>query len=199
MPISLATMMEHIGDISAIGSTVGKNYIADPGLHRTLLGDGLATTLASLFGGPANTTYGENTGVLALTKVYDPKVIRIAAWFAAGVSFFPVVAARIGTIPSCIVGGISLMLYGMISAIGVRNLVENHVDFTKSRNLIIAAVILVCALGLQADTVSFPIGSATITLSPLAVASIAGIVLNAIFPGKDDSYVPKKESKKKAK
>ncbi len=188
VPISLATMMEHIGDISAIGSTVGRNYIADPGLHRTLLGDGLATTLASLFGGPANTTYGENTGVLALTKVYDPKVIRIAAYFAVGISFFPIVAACIGTIPSCIIGGISLVLYGMISAIGVRNLVENHVDFIKSRNLIVAAVILVCALGLQADTVSFNIGSANITLSPLAVASIAGIVLNAIFPDKDYKY-----------
>ena len=193
MPISLATMMEHIGDISAISSTVGKDFIRDPGLHRTLLGDGLATSIASIFGGPANTTYGENTGVLALTKVYDPKVIRIAAWIAAGVSFFPIVAARIGTIPSCIIGGISLVLYGMISAIGVRNLVENHVDFTKSRNLIVAAVILVCALGLQADTVSFNIGSANITLSPLAVASIAGIVLNAIFPDKDYKIKAKKK------
>ncbi len=188
VPISLATMMEHIGDISAISSTVGKNYIKDPGLHLTLTGDGLATTIASLFGAPANTTYGENTGVLALTRVYDPKVIRIAAWFAAAFSFFPIVSARIGTIPSCIIGGISLVLYGMISAIGVRNVVENKVDFTKSRNLIIAAVILVLALGLGSDSVSFPIGSATITLSPLAVASIAGIVLNAIFPGKDYSF-----------
>ncbi len=172
VPISLATMMEHIGDISAIGSTVGRNYIQDPGLHRTLIGDGLATTLASLFGGPANTTYGENTGVLALTKVYDPRVIRIAAIFACTISFFPIVAALIGSIPSCIIGGISFVLYGMISAIGVRNVVENKVDFTKSRNLIVAAVILVCALGLGANTVSFPIGSAQITLSPLAVASI---------------------------
>lgn len=188
VPISLATMMEHIGDISAISSTVGKNYIADPGLHRTLMGDGLATTLASLFGGPANTTYGENTGVLALTKVYDPRVVRIAAFFAVGVSFFPIVSALIGSIPSCIIGGISFVLYGMISAIGVRNVVENKVDFTKSRNLIVAAVILVCALGLGADTVSFSIGSANITLSPLAVASIAGIILNAIFPGKDYKF-----------
>lgn len=188
VPISLATMMEHIGDISAISSTVGKNYIADPGLHRTLMGDGLATTLASLFGGPANTTYGENTGVLALTKVYDPRVVRIAAFFAVGVSFFPIVSALIGSIPSCIIGGISFVLYGMISAIGVRNVVENKVDFTKSRNLIVAAVILVCALGLGADTVSFSIGSANITLSPLAVASIAGIILNAIFPGKDYTF-----------
>ena len=188
VPIALATMMEHIGDICAIGSTTGKNYIENPGLHRTLLGDGLATTMASLFGGPANTTYGENTGVLALTRVYDPKVIRIAAVFAAGVSFFPVVSAIIGSIPSCIIGGISFVLYGMISAIGVRNVVENKVDFTKSRNLIVAAVILVCALGLSSDTVSFAIGSATITLSPLAVASLAGIILNAIFPDKDFKF-----------
>ena len=189
VPISLATMMEHIGDISAIGSTVGRNYIQDPGLHRTLIGDGLATTLASLFGGPANTTYGENTGVLALTKVYDPRVIRIAAIFACTISFFPIVAALIGSIPSCIIGGISFVLYGMISAIGVRNVVENKVDFSKSRNLIVAAVILICALGLGSDTVSFAIGSANITLSPLAVASIAGIVLNAVFPDKDFKFV----------
>lgn len=188
VPIALATMMEHIGDICAIGSTTGNNYIKDPGLHRTLIGDGLATTMASLFGGPANTTYGENTGVLALTKVYDPKVIRIAAVFAACISFFPMVSAIIGSIPSCIIGGISFVLYGMISAIGVRNIVENKVDFTKSRNLIVAAVILVCALGLSSNTVSFAIGSANITLSPLAVASIAGIVLNAIFPGKDFKF-----------
>ena len=197
MPISLATMMEHIGDISAIGSTVGKNYIQDPGLHRTLIGDGLATTLASLFGGPANTTYGENTGVLALTKVYDPRVIRIAAIFACTISFFPIVAALIGSIPSCIIGGISFVLYGMISAIGVRNVVENKVDFTKSRNLIVAAVILVCALGLGANTVSFPIGSAQITLSPLAVASIAGIALNAIFPGKDFKFITNGKGERK--
>ncbi len=197
VPISLATMMEHIGDISAIGSTVGRNYIQDPGLHRTLIGDGLATTLASLFGGPANTTYGENTGVLALTKVYDPRVIRIAAIFACTISFFPIVAALIGSIPSCIIGGISFVLYGMISAIGVRNVVENKVDFTKSRNLIVAAVILVCALGLGANTVSFPIGSAQITLSPLAVASIAGIALNAIFPGKDFKFITNGKGERK--
>lgn len=197
VPISLATMMEHIGDISAISSTVGRNYIQDPGLHRTLIGDGLATTLASLFGGPANTTYGENTGVLALTKVYDPRVIRIAAIFACTISFFPIVAALIGSIPSCIIGGISFVLYGMISAIGVRNVVENKVDFTNSRNLIVAAVILVCALGLGANTVSFPIGSAQITLSPLAVASIAGIALNAIFPGKDFKFITNGKGERK--
>ncbi len=186
MPISLATMMEHIGDISAISSTVGENFIAKPGLHRTLTGDGLATTIASLFGAPANTTYGENTGVLALSKVYDTRVIRIAAVIAVIFSFSPKFAALVNLIPTAIIGGISFILYGMISAIGVRNVVENKVDFTKSRNLIIAAVILVCALGL--GSVSFAIGSITITLSALAVASIAGIVLNAILPGKDYEF-----------
>ena len=183
VPLSLATMMEHIGDISAISSTTGKNFIKDPGLHRTLVGDGLATTVASLFGAPANTTYGENTGVLALSKVYDPKVVRIAALLATGVSFVPMVAAVIETIPAAIVGGISFVLYGMISAVGVRNVVEAKVDFTKSRNLIIAAMILVCALGV--GSVSFNIGTVGITLTAIAVASLAGIILNAILPGKD--------------
>ena len=186
VPISLATMMEHIGDISAISSTVGKNYLADPGLHRTLMGDGLATSLSALFGGPANTTYGENTGVLALSKVYDPKVIRIAAIIAVILSFSPKFEALVALIPTAVIGGISFVLYGMISAIGVRNVVENKVDFTKSRNLIVAAIILVSALGL--GSVSFTIGSLTITLSALAVASIAGIVLNAILPGKDFEF-----------
>ncbi|MBQ7821098.1 MAG: uracil-xanthine permease [Clostridia bacterium] len=186
MPISLATMMEHIGDISAISSTVGENFIAKPGLHRTLIGDGVATSLAALFGGPANTTYGENTGVLALSKVYDPRVIRIAAVIAVIFSFSPKFAALVNLIPTAIIGGISFILYGMISAIGVRNVVENNVDFTKSRNLIIAAIILVCGLGL--GSVSFSIAGLTITLSALAVASIAGIVLNAILPGKDYEF-----------
>ncbi len=184
MPIALATMMEHIGDISAIGATVGKNYIKDPGIHRTLTGDGIATTIASLLGAPANTTYGENTGVLALSKVYDPKVIRLAAIFAVVLSFSPKFAAVINSLPTAIIGGISFILYGMISAIGVRNVVESRVDFTKSRNLIIAAIILVTALGLT-DGASFTIGSVHINLSALACASIAGIVLNAILPGKD--------------
>ena len=187
VPISLATMMEHIGDISAISSTVGKNFIAEPGLHRTLLGDGLATTLSALFGGPANTTYGENTGVLALSKVYDPRVIRIAAGLAVILSFSPKFAAVIELIPTAVIGGISFILYGMISAIGVRNIVENKVDFTKSRNLIIAAVILVSALGLG-TAATFTIGKVTIALSALAVASILGIVLNAVLPGKDFNF-----------
>ena len=183
-PIALATMMEHIGDVCAISSTTKKNFIEDPGLHRTLTGDGLATTLASLFGGPANTTYGENTGVLALSKVYDPRVIRIAAVFAVVLSFSPKFAAVVNLIPTAVIGGVSFILYGMISAIGIRNLIENQIDFSKSRNLIITAVILVCAL----SGVVIPISS-TASITSLAVASIAGIVLNIIFPSCD--YVEK--------
>jgi uracil permease len=182
-PIALATIMEHIGDICAISSTIGKDLLKDPGLHRTLAGDGLATTMAALFGGPANTTYGENTGVLALTKVYDPLVIRVAAVLAVLLSFCPKFAAVIQTIPGAIVGGISFVLYGMISAVGIRNLVENHVDFSKPRNLIIAAVILVSALG--GATIDFSVKSVAIKITPLAVASIAGILLNAVLPDSD--------------
>ena len=186
MPIALATMMEHIGDIAAISATCEQNYLAKPGLHRTLLGDGLATTMAGFFGGPANTTYGENTGVLALTKVYDPRVMRIAACFAILLSFFPKFGAAIQTIPTAIIGGISFVLYGMISAIGARNLVENKVDFTKSRNLIIAAVILVSALGFGSTGLTFTITpDFSLTLSGLAIAAIAGILLNIILPGND--------------
>ena len=199
VPIAIATMMEHIGDICAIGATVGKDFINRPGLHRTLLGDGLATTLSSIFGGPANTTYGENTGVLALSRVYDPRVVRIAAYLAMLFSFSPKFAMIIQAMPSGIVGGISFMLYGMIAAIGVRNVVEAQVDFKKSRNVIVAAIIVVCALGIKfssgmgADVlsgvdgaVSFSIGGVVISLSGLAVASIAGIILNAVFPDKDE-------------
>lgn len=183
-PIAIASMMEHIGDISAISATTGNNFIEDPGLHRTLIGDGLATSLSAMFGGPANTTYGENTGVLELSGVYDPLVIRLAALFAIILSFFPKVADIIGSMPASIVGGISFILYGMISAIGVRNVVENKVDFTKSRNLIIAGVILVCGLGFSGG-ITFSVGGADITLTGLAIAAIAGIILNAILPGND--------------
>ncbi len=183
-PIALATMMEHIGDMSAISATVGQNFIKDPGLHRTLIGDGLATSFSAMFGGPANTTYGENTGVLELSKVYDPKVIRLAAIYAIALSFIPKMAEIIGSIPSAIIGGISFMLYGMISAIGVRNVVENKVDFTKSRNLIIAAVILVSGLGFSGG-LTFTVFGTPITLTGLAIAALAGIILNAILPGND--------------
>ena len=216
VPLSLATMVEHIGDVCAISSTVGKNFVADPGLHRTLLGDGLATTLAALFGttgknyirdpglnktllgdglatamagllgGPANTTYGENTGVLALSKVYDPRVIRIAACFAIVFSFCPKFAALITAMPTATIGGISLILYGMISAVGVRNVVENKVDFTNSRNVIVAALILVLAIGINYSVGSIQIG--IVSLSGLAVASLVGIAVNAILPGKDYEF-----------
>jgi len=192
MPISFATMMEHIGDVSAISSTVGKNFIADPGLDKTLTGDGLATTIASLFGAPANTTYGENTGVLTLTKVYDPFVIRLAAIFAVVLSFCPKFAAIIEVMPAATVGGISLVLYGMISAVGVRNIVETKVDFTKSRNVLIAALILVLSIGINYSSIgaiAIPAGSVTISLSGLAVGSLVGILLNAFLPGKDYNFV----------
>ncbi len=188
VPISLATMVEHIGDISAISSTVGINYIADPGLHRTLLGDGLATSMAALFGAPANTTYGENTGVLNLTKVYDPKVIRLAAVFAIVLSFSPKFAALIQAMPTATIGGISLVLYGMISAVGVRNVVENQVDFTSNRNVIIAALILVLAIGIKYGTESGAVMLGTIEMSGLAVAAIVGILLNALLPGQDYEF-----------
>ena len=185
VPLSLATMVEHIGDICAISSTCGKNFMVDPGFHRTLLGDGLATTLASLFGAPANTTYGENTGVLALSRVYDPRVIRIAACIAIVVSFCPKFAALVSAMPTATIGGVSLVLYGMISAVGVRNVVENKVDFTNTRNVIIAALILVLAIGI---TYSGSIQIGVVSLSGLAVASIVGILLNAILPGKDYTF-----------
>ncbi len=186
-PIAIASMMEHIGDISAISATCQRNYIADPGLHRTLLGDGLATALAGMFGGPANTTYGENTGVLALSRVYDPKVIRLAAVYAVILSFSPKFDALVNSIPTAIIGGVSFILYGMISAVGVRNVVENKVDLTKSRNLIIAAVIFVCGLGFSGG-VSFQVGNATVTLTSLAIAALAGVLLNAILPGNDYEF-----------
>lgn len=189
MPISLATMVEHIGDISAISSTCKRNYIADPGLHRTLLGDGLATTMASLFGAPANTTYGENTGVLSLSKVFDPKVVRIAAYLAVLVSFSPKFAALVSLMPTATIGGASLVLYGMISAVGVRNIVENKVNFENTRNIIIAALILVLSIGINyAGAIQIPVGSVTISLSGLAVGALVGIILNAVLPGKDYKF-----------
>ena len=172
-------------------STTGRNYIKEPGLHRTLLGDGLATIVASLFGAPANTTYGENTGVLNLSKVYDPFVVRLAACFAVFFSFCPKFSAVIQSMPTATVGGISLILYGMISAVGVRNVVENKVDFTKSRNVIIAALILVLSIGINysaAGAIAFQIGQITISLSGLAVAALVGIILNAVLPGKDYEF-----------
>ena len=188
-PIAIAAMMEHIGDVSAISSTTGNNFISDPGLHRTLIGDGLATALAGMFGGPANTTYGENTGVLALSRVYDPRVIRLAAIYAIILSFSPKFDALVNSIPAAIVGGVSFILYGMISAVGVRNIVENRVDLTKSRNLIIAAVMFVSGLGFSSTGgLTFMIGDAAVTLTGLAIAAIAGVLLNAVLPGNDYEF-----------
>ncbi len=188
MPIALATMIEHIGDMSAISFTCNRNFIEKPGLHRTLLGDGLATIMASLFGAPANTTYGENTGVLALTRVFDPRVVRLAALFAIIFSFCPKFAAIVSAMPACVIGGVSLVLYGMISSVGIRNLVENHVDFMKSRNILITALIMVLSIGIAYSTagaILIEAGSITISLSGLAVGSVVGVVLNMILPGKD--------------
>ena len=188
VPISLATVVEHIGDMCAISSTCERNYIEDPGLHRTLLGDGLATSLAALFGAPANTTYGENTGVLALSRVYDPRVIRIAAVLAIAVSFCPKFAEVVHAMPTATIGGVSLVLYGMISAVGVRNVVENRVDFTKSRNVIIAALILVLAIGITYSEAGSVHIAGDVSFSGLATAAIVGIVLNAVLPGKDYEF-----------
>ena len=193
VPIAFATMMEHVGDISAIGGTVGKNFIEDPGLHRTLIGDGVGTAIASLFGAPANTTYGENTGVLALTKVYDPFVIRLAAIYAIVLSFCPKFAALIEAMPSATIGGVSIILYGMISAIGVRNVVENNTNFQESRNVIIAALILGLAIGISYSAQG-AIVFGRVSFSGLAVASIVGIVLNAILPGRRKEYMPNKDN-----
>ena len=197
VPIAFATMMEHVGDISAISGAIEKNLIEDPGLHRTLIGDGIGTTIAALFGAPANTTYGENTGVLVLTKVYDPKVIRLAAIYAVVLSFCPKFAALISAMPAATIGGVSIILYGMISAVGVRNMVENHTNFQKSRNVIVAAIILGLALGINfsdGGAISFQIGNMNIALSGLAVASIVGILLNAILPGKREEYMPNEKN-----
>lgn len=200
-PLAAATLMEHVGDVSAISSTVGKNFFEKPGLHRTMLGDGAATLLAALFGAPANTTYGENTGVLSLSKVYDPRVIRIAAVLAILLSFCPKFAAVITTLPGPTVGGVSFILYGMISAVGVRNLIEHRVDFSKARNMLICAVSIVCTLGIsfsKAGKISFGCGGVTISLSGLAVGALIGILLNAILPGKDYAFSEDEPNMKKA-
>jgi len=182
--VAVAAMVEHIGDICAIGATCGKNFIADPGLTRTLLGDGIGTSIAGLLGGPANTTYSENTGVVALTRVYDPKVMLIAACLAIILSFINIFDAFINTIPWSIIGGVSVVLYGMISATGVRTIVENKVDFKNMRNILVAALILVSGLGFDA----YPLDIGKFSFGGLAVAAIVGVVVNAILPGKDYEF-----------
>ena len=179
-PIALATMIEHIGDVLAISSTVKKDFTKDPGFVRTLMGDGIATAVSAMFGGPANTTYSENTGVLALTKAWDPKIMQIAAGFAILLGLVPKLSAVISTIPTAVIGGISIILFGMIASIGARTLVENKVDFTASRNLIIAAVILVLGLGGAVMPVNF--GLFKLNLEGMALAALVGIVLNVVLP-----------------
>ena len=183
-PIALVTMIEHVGDITTNGAVVGKNFMVDPGVHRTILGDGLATALAGLLGGPANTTYGENTGVLAITKVYDPSVIRIAAVFAMILGIFGKFGGFITSIPSPVTGGISIVLYGMISAVGVRILINSRLNFGNSRNLLVAAIILVLGIGCD----SIPVYGA-VTISGLALAAVVGIILAFILPEGDDSVL----------
>ena len=181
-PIAIVTFVEHIGDVTASSAVVGKDFIKDPGLHRTLMGDGLATMFAGLVGGPANTTYSENTGVLAATKNYNPLTLEIAACFAILISFLGKFAALITSMPGPVIGGVSIVLYGMIAAVGLRTLVENQVDFTKTRNLLIAAVMLV--LGLGADK-AITIGG--VAISGVALAAILGIILNKILPENIDA------------
>lgn len=177
-PTAIVTFMEHIGDITTNGAVVGKNFIEDPGLHRTLMGDGIATMVAGFLGGPANTTYGENTGVLAVTKNYNPVTLRIAAVFAIIISFFGIFTAFLGSIPGAVMGGVSILLFGMIATIGLRTLAEAQLDFSHSRNLIIVSLMLVIGLGLQGG-IQF---SETFTLSNIFLSALAGIILNAILP-----------------
>ena len=184
LAVAVAAMVEHIGDVMAIGATCGKNFIADPGLTRTLLGDGIGTSLAGLLGGPANTTYSENTGVVALTRVFDPFVMRVAAVMAIILSLSPKFEAVINSIPAAIIGGISFVLYGMIAATGIRTIVENQVDYVNMRNVLITAIILVSGLGFNHKNIV--IGS--VAFGGLACAAVFGIILNAILPGKDYEF-----------
>lgn len=176
-PISLVTIIEHVGDITTNGAVVGKNFIEDPGIHKTLLGDGLATAMAGFLGGPANTTYGENTGVLAVTKNYDPAIIRIAACVAIVLGIFGKLGAFISCIPGPVKGGISIVLFGMIASVGVRILINNKLDLSNSRNLMISSLIFVLGIGIQ----SIPITN-TVEISGLAIAAFVGIILAFILP-----------------
>lgn len=183
--VALAAVIEHIGDIAAIGATCGKNFIDNPGLTRTLLGDGIGTSIAGFLGGPANTTYSENTGVVALTKVTDPVVLRVAAVIAIILSLFPFVDNFINTMPSEIVGGISFIVYGLISAVGLRTLVENNVNFNSMRNILIAAIVLVSGIAFNYTKICIPVGTITLEFGGLACAAIFGILLNIFLPELD--------------
>ncbi|GEM90218.1 uracil-xanthine permease family protein [Oceanithermus desulfurans] len=188
-PVAFVTVMEHIGDILTNGRVVGQDFFKKPGLHRTLLGDGAATALAGLIGGPANTTYSENTGVLAVTKVYDPAILRIAAVFAILLGFSPKLAALLQTLPVGVLGGISILLFGMIASVGIRTLAEAQIDFTHSRNMIVVALILVLGLGgAVADLGTITVAGAEVPLqaSGMALAALVGVVVNLLLPPEID-------------
>ena len=176
-PIALVVFIEHIGDITTNGAVVGKDFFKNPGIHRTLLGDGLATVAAGFIGGPANTTYGENTGVLAVTKVYDPAILRIAACYAIILGFIGKFGILLQSIPLPVMGGVSVILFGMIASVGVRTVVDARLDFSNSRNLIIASLIFV--LGIAVDNIVL---WKTVSVSGLALAALAGVVLNKVLP-----------------
>jgi uracil permease len=184
-PIAFVTMIEHVGDILANGRVVGKDFFKEPGVHRTLMGDGLATATAGILGGPPNTTYSENTGVLAVTQVYDPMVLRIAAVFAIFLGFIPKFGGLLQTVPVPVLGGLSVVLFGMIAAVGLRTLVEGQVDFKKVRNMIIAGLILVFGLGISGLSAPLAItfGDTSIQISGLALGAVVGVVANLILPG----------------
>lgn len=176
-PIALVTFLEHLGDIQTNGSVVGKDFTKNPGLHRTLLGDGLATMLAGIIGGPANTTYAENTGVLAATKIYDPKIIRIAACMAILLAFIGKLTALIQSLPTPVMGGASMMLFGLIATIGIKVIIEAKLDFNNYKNLTVPALILI--IGIFVDSLKI---TETVQLSGLFLATVFGIVLNKILP-----------------
>ncbi len=198
-PVALVTFMEHIGDITTNGAVVGKDFFKNPGLHRTLLGDGLATAFAGLIGGPPNTTYSENTGVLATTRNYNPALLRLAALFAIALAFLGKFGAILTTIPTPVRGGVEVVLYGMIAAIGIRTLAESKLDFTHSRNLIIVALILVMGLGITIATyvpelgtntgILVTLGGNTFGLSGLFVATVAGVLANMVLPLENEEEV----------
>ena len=179
-PVAFVTMIEHVGDILTNGRVVGKDFFDDPGINRTLLGDGIATMFAGLIGGPPNTTYSENTGVLAVTKVYDPRVLRIGAGFAILLGLIPKFGGLLQTVPVAVLGGISIVLFGMIASIGLRVLTDARVDFTQSRNLIVAALILVFGLGVSG--LESPIQIGDVSVSGLALAAVVGVVANLVLP-----------------